>query len=67
MDELIIIGKNITRIRKLNKLTQEDLCGLTDMDRGHLSEIENGKVNITVRTLFVIAKALKCSVVDLIS
>ena len=45
MKELEIIGRNIVRLRKERGMTQEDLCGLAQIDRSHLSEIENGKMN----------------------
>lgn len=66
MKELKIIGKNIVRLRKAKKLTQEDLCGLAEIDRSYLSEIENGKMNVTIKALVTIAKALDCELKDLI-
>lgn len=66
MDDLTNIGLNINRIRKEKRMTQEDLCGMTELDRSHLSEIENGKMNITVRTLSKIAQGLGVSLKDLI-
>jgi transcriptional regulator with XRE-family HTH domain len=66
MKELRIIGKNIVRLRKKQKLTQEDLCGIAEIDRSYLSEIENGKMNITVKSLVTIAKALNCGLAELI-
>jgi len=66
MKELDRIGKNIARLRKERGLTQEDLCGLAEIDRSYLSEIENGKMNVTIKSLVVIAKALKCGLDDII-
>jgi transcriptional regulator with XRE-family HTH domain len=66
MKELKVIGNNIVRLRKERKMTQEDLCGLTQMDRSHLSEIENGKMNVTVKSLVIIAQAMNCELVDLV-
>ncbi len=66
MKELKIIGKNIVKRRKKLKMTQEDLCGLAEIDRSYLSEIENGKMNVTVKSLVAIAKALECDLGDLI-
>lgn len=66
MKELKIIGKNVVRLRKVKKLTQEDLCGLAEIDRSYLSEIENGKMNVTIKALVTIAKALDCTLEDLI-
>jgi transcriptional regulator with XRE-family HTH domain len=66
MKELHLIGKNISRIRRKKKFTQEDLCGLTEMDRSFLSEIENGKANPSIKTLINIATALDCKLTDLV-
>lgn len=66
MKELRIIGRNIARRRKEQGLTQEDLCGLAEIDRSYLSEIENGKMNVTIRALVTIAGALDCTLADLI-
>ncbi len=66
MQELMIIGRNIARLRKLKKLTQEDLCGMAEIDRSYLSEIENGKMNVTIKSLVQIADALECTLGDLI-
>ncbi len=66
MDDLQIIGKNISRIRKEKNMTQEDLCGITELDRSHLSEIENGKMNVTVKTLIKISIALGVKLNDII-
>lgn len=66
MKELKKIGKNIATLRKQRGLTQEDLCGIAEIDRSYLSEIENGKMNVTIKSLVVIAKALKCELLDII-
>ncbi len=66
MKELDKIGKNIVRLRKERGMTQEDLCGLAEIDRSYLSEIENGKMNVTIKSLVAIAKVLKCGLDDII-
>jgi len=66
MKELKKIGQNIARIRKQRGLTQEDLCGMAEIDRSYLSEIENGKMNMTIKSLVMIAKSLKCDLSDII-
>ena len=66
MKELKAIGRNIVRLRKSKKLTQEDLCGLAEIDRSYLSEVENGKMNVTIKSLTNISKALNCTLKDLI-
>lgn len=59
MQELKTIGKNIVSIRKRKGLTQEDLCGLADMDRSYLSEIENGHKNFSITVLLKMVEALE--------
>lgn len=59
MDSLKKIGRKIAAARQEKRLTQEDLAGLTEMDRSYLSEIENGRKNMSVEVLLRIAKALK--------
>jgi transcriptional regulator with XRE-family HTH domain len=66
MKELKKIGQNIAWIRKKRGLTQEDLCGMAEIDRSYLSEIENGKMNMTIKSLVMIAKSLKCDLSDII-
>ncbi len=57
---------NIVTLRKKQGLTQEDLAGLTEMDRSYLSEIENGHKNLSVLSLFRIADALKVQPNDIL-
>lgn len=66
MKELKIIGKNIVKLRRIRKFTQEDLCGIAQIDRSYLSEIENGKMNVTIKSLVTIAHALECGLEDLV-
>ncbi len=66
MNVLKIIGNNIVRLWKAENLTQKDLCGLAQIDRSYLSELENGKMNVTIKSLVTIAHALKCELKDLI-
>ena len=52
------IGQRIILIRKKQKLTQEDLAGMAELDRSYLSEIENGRRKLSVEMLRKIADAL---------
>jgi transcriptional regulator with XRE-family HTH domain len=66
MKELKIIGLNIARLRKERGYTQGDLCRLAQIDRSYLSEIENGKMNVTIGSLVRIAKSLKVKLDEII-
>ncbi len=59
MTTLKKIGQKIAEIRKSKGLTQEDLAGLTELDRSYISEIENGHKNLSVMSLLKISTALK--------
>ena len=52
------LGARIRALRKKKHWTQADLAAHTEMDRGHISEIENGKRVINIITLQVLARAL---------
>ncbi|MGY5352005.1 helix-turn-helix transcriptional regulator [Wenyingzhuangia sp. IMCC45533] len=61
-----LVGQNIRRIRKTKKLGQSELSSLTTVSRPTISNIEAGKFNLTISTLFDIAIALECKVEDII-
>jgi len=67
MSTLKKIGQNIAKIRRQKSITQEELAGLTTIDRSYLSEIENGHKNLSVLALLKIAKALKAEPGQLLS
>ena len=67
-----IIGKNIKKIRKDKKITQEDLCARMQvmgyqLSRSDISKLENGKKFIADFEVYGFAKALKVSIMDLFS
>lgn len=66
MEELKIIGNNIVNLRKAKSMTQEDLCGIAEIDRSYLSELENGKMNVTIKSLVAIADALEVDLKEII-
>lgn len=66
-NRLEIIGKNIRDLRKRQNLSQIDLAVTVGIDRAYLSEIENGKTNITINTLYAIADALNTPITDILS
>ncbi len=66
MENLEDIGRNISQLRKSQKLSQEDLSRMAEIDRSYLSEIENGHKNPSVRTIIKISRALNVGVDDII-
>ncbi len=61
------IAKNLRKLRKIKKLSQEKLARLADVSNNTIIKIEAGKnQNPTLDTLEKISEALKVSVDDLI-
>ena len=59
-------GQMIRMLRKQRGLTQEVLSGLAAISRSHLAEIETGRNNPNVETLWRISEALGMKLSDLI-
>ena len=55
------LGDNIKRIRTKKKMSQGDIARALEVDRGYISNIENGKKNPTLATVAKIAEALRVS------
>ena len=47
------LGKNIQRLRKTKKLSQEQMAELIDIERNSLSKIENGKCFVLESSLYM--------------
>ena len=65
-----ICGKNIKKIRKEQKITQDELCARMQVmgyqiSRSDISKLENGKKFITDFEVFGFSRALKVSILDL--
>lgn len=60
------IGHAIRSCRVEQKISQEKLALLCNIDRSYLGRIERGEVNITVLKLYEIAKILEISPQDLL-
>jgi transcriptional regulator with XRE-family HTH domain len=55
---LKVLGEKIRAIRKSRKMSQEKLAELSGLHPTYISDIENGKVNASVHSYFVVANAL---------
>ncbi|WP_298309134.1 helix-turn-helix transcriptional regulator [uncultured Erythrobacter sp.] len=67
MDMRKLVGENCARIRKDRGLTQEGLSELCGLSQQYLSDLERGKRNPTIVTIYEIAQALEVSHVDLVT
>lgn len=66
MDMRRLVGRNVRRIRKAKGLTQEVLAELSGVSQQYVSELERGRRNPSVITLYVLAQAMGVSHVDLV-
>ena len=55
---LVELGRRIKNFRRLKGWTQTDMAVCLDIARTYISEIENGKREVGVITLQIIAKGL---------
>ena len=55
------LGQNMKRIRTKKTMSQGDISRALEVDRGYISNIENGKKNPTLATLQKLADALGVS------
>jgi|LakMenEpi03Aug12_release.lakeMendotaPanAssembly.Ray.scaffolds.fasta_scaffold2483703_1 transcriptional regulator with XRE-family HTH domain len=63
---LILIGKNISRIRKEQLITIKELGFRCDIEKSNLIPIEKGRINVTIKTLVKICNALDIELKDLL-
>jgi transcriptional regulator with XRE-family HTH domain len=54
-------GRNLKRLRLAKKLSRETLAAYAGIETMQVYRIETGKINTTISTVFVLAKALDTS------
>ena len=57
-EAIIKFGENLRRLRESRNLSLRDVAMNCNIDNGQISNIEQGKVNITLNTLLELAKGL---------
>ncbi|AVT12054.1 helix-turn-helix domain-containing protein [Paracidovorax avenae] len=65
-DPIERISSQVRAIRIANGWSQEELADRCGLHRTYIGAIERGERNITVLTLYKLAGALGCDVVDLL-
>jgi transcriptional regulator with XRE-family HTH domain len=66
MDMRVLIGQNFTRLRKRRGLTQEELAEKSGFSQQYLSDLERGKRNPTIVSLYELAQALGVPYLELL-
>ncbi len=61
---LLLLGKNIRRIRVSQNISQNQLAYETNLSREFINKVEGGKYNISVKKLYQIAEALDVDLKD---
>ncbi len=59
-------GANIKKIRLGKNMSQSDICRLLNFDPAYMSNIENGKQNLTLSTMEKLASALNVTIDQLL-
>ena len=59
MNDLQKIGATLQKMRLSQNISQEDLAGITGIDRGYLSGIENGRRRLSMEMYLKICNGLK--------
>lgn len=66
MDMRRLVGRNLRRIREAKEIRQEKLAELSGFGQQYISDVERGRRNPTVVTLFHLATALGVVPADLV-
>lgn len=67
MDMRKLVGDNCARLRKERGWTQEELADRSGLTQQYLSDLERGKRNPTIVTIYEIAQALEVSHLELLA
>lgn len=67
MDMRKLVGRNFARIRREKGLTQEQVEERSGFSQQYLSDLERGRRNPTIITLYELAQALGVSHMDLVT
>jgi len=64
MDIKIKVGQRIKELRKKLELSQEALANEAEVDRTYVTDVENGRRNVSVEILERLIKALDVSIAE---
>lgn len=67
MDMRKLVGENVRRTRQAAGMTQEEFAERSGFSQQYISDLERGRRNPTVVSLYEMATALGASVADLVS
>lgn len=62
---LLVVGREIARIRAARGISQERLAELASLHRNYVGLVERGERNPTLKTLIAVAEALDVSLAEM--
>ena len=58
-------GNRIKELRKDREMTQLDLCAVTGWEQAYLSRVENGRIDVCLKSIQALANAFGLSIAEL--
>ena len=66
MDMRKVVGGNVRAVRQARGMTQEQLAEQSGFSQQYISDLERGRRNPTIVSLYELAQALKSTPIDLL-
>lgn len=66
MDMRKLVGRNVRAARQASGMTQEQLAEESGFSQQYISDLERGRRNPTIVSLYELAQALKSTPIDLL-
>ena len=66
MDMRKLVGRNVRRLRMERQMTQEQFAERSGFSQQYISDLERGRRNPTIVSLYELAQALRATPIDLI-
>jgi len=66
MDMRKLVGRNVRRLRMERQMTQEQFAERSGFSQQYISDLERGRRNPTIVSLYELAQALGATPIDLI-
>jgi transcriptional regulator with XRE-family HTH domain len=66
MDMRKLVGRNVRAVRQARGMTQEQLAEESGFSQQYISDLERGRRNPTVVSLYELAQALKSTPIELL-
>ena len=65
--DINVLGQSLKKLRKKNKLTQEEFGKLINVSQAAINKYESGKIQISFSNLYILSKKFNISISELLS